>query len=170
MNQHHTTRIIILISAVVLVMATIYVLRQWQVSIPPTPIHAPSASSTPHASPVYTPTPQEQAVLIIPLHYAPQIEKTTHAQNVAKLVKKAPELDITACVPKPTVYEVSLNGSFAIKNNDAIPHTLRYMSFQIMVPSHGSTTIKTSKLFKTTGDYGYGCDNPFAKHGVLVVR
>lgn len=123
-----------------------------------------------YVAPVRNLTPDEQQVLNVPLHNASTIEKQAHAQEVVKLVKTASVLDITGCKPTPLVYPLNLKGSFKIKNGDAIPHTIRYLSAQITVPAHGTTTAQTSQLFKTTGDYGYGCDNPFAKMGVFMVR
>lgn len=115
-------------------------------------------------------TPAEQSALDIPLHSASVEEKKQHTTEVAKLAKAAPVLDISGCKPIPLVYSVDLKGNFKIKNDDAIPHTVRYLSTQTVVPAHGTTTVKTSQLFKTAGDYGYGCDNPFAKMGVFMVR
>ena len=170
MTKENTIRNIILLILVVLLMIAIYISQQGN----PPPIFIPTPSSfptpTPFLMPVRTLTPEEQGVLKIPLHYASQTEKTKHTQDVAKLARTAPELNITSCTPNPVIYQVSLKESFKITNNDPVPHTLRYMSSQIMVPAYGSTTIKTSNLFKIAGDYGYGCDNPFAKHGVLMVR
>ncbi len=161
-------RIIILVITVVFIVFLIYFSSPFQGNH--YPIDTPSSSSSPTPTPIRTLTPQEQAVLNVPLHSASEIEKTKHTQAVAELAKTALALDITSCVPNPTVYNVPLNSSFTIINNDAIPHTLRYMSSQIMVPARNSIIVKTSKLFTISGDYGYGCDNPFAKHGVLVVR
>lgn len=169
MNQKNIVSIIIVFTALIVFMIASYSRVQKYVSNSPIPSSSPS--STPTSSPTpRTLTPQEQAVLKIPLHSASSQEKEQHTEQVAKLATTAPELDITACKPNPTVYQVGLNSSFKIKNNDSIPHTLRYMSSQILVSGHGSTTIKTSQLFSVSGDYGYGCDNPFAKAGVIVVR
>jgi len=172
MNQPNTIRTITLSTALIVFMIVVYIILQQRYvnNFPiPTPSPSPSSAPTPSSTP-RTLTPEEQAVLKIPLHSASSQEKEQHAKQVAKLTTTAPELDITACKPNPVVYQVGLNSSFKIKNNDSIPHTLRYMSSQILVPSMGSTTIKTSQLFKIAGDYGYGCDNPFAKAGVIVVR
>ena len=133
----------------------------------PAPMPTPSPASTPF---VRILTPDEQAVLNIPLHNASSEEKVWHAKEVKKLAQDAASLDITKCTPIPLVYSINLKGSFQVINNDSIPHSIRYQSSQIKVPSHSTTTVKTSQLFKTTGDYGYGCDNPFAKQGVFMVR
>lgn len=173
MTKQNTMRMLTLLLASVFLMIAIYFLQKWQVNTSRTLIPAPSPSSSaqqPSPTPVQTPTPEERAVLNIPLSYESQTKKTEHAQAVIKLVKTTPALDITSCIPNPTVYQIPLNGSFTINNNDAIPRTLRYMSSHITVPSNGSITITTSTLFTIAGNYGYGCDNPFAKHGVLMVR
>ena len=163
-------RIIILVITVVFIVFLIYFSSPFQENQSLIDTSSPSLiPQVPFISP-RTLTPQEQAVLNVPLHSASETEKTKHTQAVAELAKTALALDITSCVPNPTVYNVPLNSSFTIINNDAIPHTLRYMSSQIMVPARNSIIVKTSKLFTVSGDYGYGCDNPFAKHGVLVVR
>lgn len=115
-------------------------------------------------------TADEKEALDVPLHSATVEEKKQYAVEVAKLAKTAPALDVTGCKPEPLVYKVDLKGSFKIINRDAIPHTVRYLSTQTVVPAHGTTTVKTSQLFSKAGDYGYGCDNPFAKMGVFMVR
>ena len=133
----------------------------------PAPMPTPSPASTPF---VRILTPDEQAVLNIPLHNASSEEKAKHAEEVKQLVKAALILDITKCEPNPLVYPVNLNGSFKVTNNDSIPHSIRYQGSQIKIAAYSTTTVKTSQLFKTIGDYGYGCDNPFAKQGVFMVR
>ena len=115
--------------------------------------------------------PNQQEALHTPLHSASAEEKIVHAEVVAKLAQDAPRLIIIAgCKPNPLVYRVNLNGSFNVKNNDAVPHALRYLTMQIALPAQSTTTIKTSQWFKTSGEYGYGCDNLFAKAGVFMVR
>jgi len=112
----------------------------------------------------------EQGALNVPLHNATDRERMTHAAFVEKLAQAAPALDITGCKPTPLVYRINLNGTFQVKNDDYIPHALRYLTFQIQIPAQATTTVKTAQLFKTAGDYGYGCDNPFMKMGVFMVR
>lgn len=130
----------------------------------------PRIPSTPVVAPQRTLTSDEQAALKVPLSSASAEEKRRHAQEVVKLAQTARELDITGCKPEPLVYQVSLRGDLRIKNNDAIPHAIRYLGLQVDVPAQGSTSVSTSVLFQKPGDYGYGCDNPFAKMGVLMVR
>ena len=153
-------------------MLAILVYANVQFSGTPTPPHV---TPTPASSPSQTPyarvlTPDEQQVLHIPLHNASSYEKAQHAQEVARLAQSASFLDISGCKPTPLVYQVNLTGSFHVTNHDPIPHSLRYLTLQITLPAYSTTTIQTSQLFKTTGDYGYGCDNPFAKQGVFMVR
>lgn len=171
MTHTNTIRNIVVLTILVVLMFAIYIFQQKRVTNSPLSTSSPSPSPLSITSPTPRPlTPEEQAVLKIPLHYDPPEQKIQHTQQVAKLATTAPELDITACKPNPIVYQVGLNSSFKIKNNDSIPHTLRYMSSQILISGHGSTTINTSQLFNVSGDYGYGCDNPFAKAGLIVVR
>ena len=161
-------QIFIIIITIAFLAALLYLNLQFSsMPLSPRPTPMPSPSLTPY---VRVLNPDEQAVLKIPLHNASAEEKTWYAQEVKKLVQDAASLDITKCTPIPLVYSVNLKGSFQVINNDSIPHSIRYQSSQIKVPSHSTTTVKTSQLFKTTGDYGYGCDNPFAKQGVFMVR
>ncbi len=132
---------------------------------PPKPPAPPA-----YVAPQRTLTPDEQKVLNIPLHNTSAEEKQQHAAGVAKLAETTQALDVTGCKPDPLVYKVNLKGSFQVKNDDAISHSIRYVTVQIMIPARGTTTIQTSQLFKKAGDYGYGCDNPFAKMGVFMVR
>ena len=169
MNQSRVIRTVSLLAILVVFVIVIYGIVPQYVNNLNTPFSTPSSTPTPSLTP-RTLTPEEQAVLKIPLQYASSEEKAQHTKQVAKLAATAPTLDITACRPTPLAYQANLNGSFTVTNNDEMSHTLRYMSYQILVPAQSSTTVKTSQLFKTPGDYGYGCDNPFAKHGLLVVR
>jgi len=115
-------------------------------------------------------SPDEQRALRVPLQSASAEEKQQHAQTLATLVKTAPVLDITGCRPEPIVYQADLNGSFQVRNNDTVAHKLRYGSLMVAIPPQATTTVQTSQLFKTAKDYGYGCDNPFAQHGIMMVR
>lgn len=117
-----------------------------------------------------TPTPDQEAVLKVPLHDASPEEKTRYAQLVAKLAEEKTQLTLDACMPDSLVYRVALNGSFKVRNNDTVVHTIRYLTTQIPLPAQSATVVKTSQLFQKAGDYGYGCDNPFAKMGVFMVR
>ncbi len=166
MNQKNIISVFIALAILIVFIIVIYSAKQRYQANPL--ISTPSPSSSSMSERILT--PEEQAVLKIPLHYDPPEQKIQHTQQVTKLATTAPELDITSCKPIPTVYQIKLNGSFKVINNDPIPHTLRYMSSHILIPAHGSTTVTTSKLFKVSGDYGYGCDNPFAKAGIIVVR
>ena len=133
-----------------------------------TALEAPASPR--YVAPQRTLTVDEQEALNIPLDNGSMEEKRRHAAVVAKLVKTAPELDISGCKPEPLVYRVNLKGSFEVKNNDDVLHSIRYARMEILVPERGTTSIKASQLFSQPGDYGYGCDNPFAKMGVFMVR
>ena len=165
MSRKQTLTIIITLAALA---ALMYANMQFfPKPLPPRPTPIPSSSPTPY---VRVLTPDEETVLKVPLHNASSEEKATHAEEVKKLVQNAQSLDITKCMPTPLVYPVTLNGSFKVTNNDSIPHSIRYQGSQIKIAAYSTTTVKTSQLFKTTGDYGYGCDNPFATQGVFMVR
>ena len=70
--------------------------------------------------------------------------------------KDAGLLNITNCLANPLVFTVHLGKTFAVMNNDLLPHVLSHTKFKVNLPA--KATIQTNLDITAEGVYGYSCD------------
>ncbi|MEK7561232.1 MAG: hypothetical protein AAB539_04760 [Patescibacteria group bacterium] len=96
-------------------------------------------------------------------------EITAYTQKVADVAVRASTIDITGCVPSPTVARLALGERIMVKNNDATEHTLN-LSIDRAYPIPANSADSFSFDIDAEGVYSYACDGAFPAGIFYVVR
>ncbi|MDO8470482.1 MAG: hypothetical protein Q7S63_00715 [bacterium] len=85
-------------------------------------------------------------------------ERTIFQIALSKAALESDQLDVTACSPKPVVWNLSKKKDLVVKNDDQVAHTLTIYASKYQVPAKGSITIPAD--FAENGHiYTYSCDD-----------
>ena len=129
----------------------------------------PKVTTFPTNTPVVVPpAPSVDVVKLLaenPGSGATKEQLTTFSAKVSGYSKDATSIDVSGCVPNPTVSRIKLNTPIIFKNTDAASHKLVNGNLTINVPANSSTAIIPE--FASLGIYGYSCDTKIT--GIFLV-
>lgn len=124
----------------------------------PNPTYIPPKNS-PNPTPNPTPTPPAVDLTDLfgqfPTSSTTQAQKDVFNQKVRTMAKTSSTLEITNCVPNPSIMMINMKTPFTIKNNDGVERQLTHSEFTLTVPANSQKQI--TPAFKGEGAYGYRC-------------
>ena len=86
--------------------------------------------------------------------------------KVANAAVKSDSLDVSQCMPNPSVLHLKIGQSFTVKNSDSASHKL-FHGQGVNVTVEAATQKVVTPAFPNPGIYGYACDNKI--NGIFFV-
>ncbi len=150
MQKGSALKVVVLVVAIVVIVLALWMSKSDKIVSGPTSSPTPSSSASKSG-----PMTAEQLFKVEPNAGASEEQQVAHYNKISASAVAASSVDVTACMPKPSVVKVNVGGTVTLKNNDSMSHRVYNGTVgNVDVPAKGEHKLEIDKQ----GAFGYTCD------------